>query len=50
MARLHPGREPGGQLKLLGLTTRVRNLLGITKSYTVFDVHDDEAAAIRSFA
>ncbi len=39
-----------GQLKLLGLTKRVRNLLLITKSYTVFDVHDDEAAAIRSFA
>ena len=40
----------GGQLKLLGLTKRVRNLLLITKSYTVFDVHDDEAVAIRSFS
>ena len=40
----------GGQLKLLGLTKRVRNLLLITKSYTVFDVHDDETAAIRSFS
>jgi anti-sigma B factor antagonist len=40
----------GGQLKLLGLTTRVRNLLLITKSYTIFDVHDDETAAIRSFS
>jgi anti-sigma B factor antagonist len=40
----------GGQLKLLGLTKRVRDLLLITKSYTVFDVQDDEAAAINSFA
>ena len=39
----------GGQLKLLGLTKRVKDLLQITKLYTVFDVHDDEAHAIRSF-
>ena len=40
----------GGQLKLLGLSKRVKDLLQITKLYTVFEVHDDEAAAIRSFA
>ena len=40
----------GGQLKLLNLTKRVKDLLQITKLYTVFDVHDDEAAAVRSFA
>jgi len=40
----------GGQLKLLNLTKRVRDLLQITKLYTVFEVYDDEAAAIRSFA
>ena len=40
----------GGQLKLLGLTKRVEDLLQITKLYTVFDVHDDEAHAIRSFS
>ena len=40
----------GGQLKLLSLTKRVKDLLQITKLYTVFDVHDDEAGAIRSFA
>ncbi len=39
----------GGQLKLLGLSKRVKDLLQITKLYTVFDVHEDEAAAIRSF-
>jgi anti-sigma B factor antagonist len=40
----------GGSLKLLGLTKRVKDLLQITKLYTVFDVHDDEAGAIRSYA
>ena len=40
----------GGQLKLLGLTKRVKDLLQITKLYTVFDVHEEESSAIRSFA
>lgn len=39
----------GGQLKLLNLNKRIQDLLQITKLYTVFEVHDDEAAAIRSF-
>ena len=39
----------GGQLKLLSLTKKVHDLLQITKLYTVFDVHDDEAKAITSF-
>ena len=40
----------GGQLKLLHLTKKVHDLLQITKLYTVFDVHDDEAKAVGSFA
>lgn len=40
----------GGQLKLLQLTKRIEDLLQITKLYTVFDVFDDEAAAVRSFS
>ena len=40
----------GGVLKLLNLTKRVKDLLHITKLYTVFEVFEDEAAAIRSFA
>ena len=40
----------GGTLKLLNLTKRVQDLLQITKLYTVFDVHEEEAHAIRSFA
>jgi anti-sigma B factor antagonist len=40
----------GGALKLLNLNKRVKDLLQITKLYTVFEVHEDEAAAIRSYA
>jgi anti-sigma B factor antagonist len=40
----------GGRLKLLGLSKRVKDLLQITKLYTVFEVFDDEATAVRSFA
>ena len=42
-------RKQGGDLKLLNLTKKVRDLLQITKLYTVFDIRDDEAAAIRAF-
>ena len=40
----------GGTLKLLSLTKRVKDLLQITKLYTVFDVHEEEAHAVQSFA
>ena len=40
----------GGTLKLLNLTKRVKDLLQITKLYTVFDVHEDEGHALQSFA
>ncbi|HWF47094.1 MAG TPA: STAS domain-containing protein [Bryobacteraceae bacterium] len=40
----------GGQLKLMGLSKRIKDLLQITKLYTVFEVFDDEADGIRSFA
>ena len=39
----------GGQLKLLGLNKRVKDLLQITKLYTVFDAYEDEVTAVRSF-
>jgi len=41
--------KQGVQLKLLNLTHRVKDLLMITKLLTVFEVYDDEAAAVRSF-
>lgn len=39
----------GGQLKLLKLTDKIRDLLVITKLLTVFDSYDDEAEALNSF-
>ncbi len=42
-------RSAGGELKLLHLTKKVHDLLQITRLYTVFDVHNDERAAISSF-
>ena len=39
----------GGQLKLLGLTSKIQELLAITKLLTVFQVFDDEQAALASF-
>jgi anti-sigma B factor antagonist len=43
-------KNAGGELKLLNLTSKVRDLLVITKLVTVFDVKDDEASAVASFA
>ena len=43
-------KNAGGELKLLNLTSKVRDLLVITKLVTVFDVKDDEATAVSSFA
>ena len=42
-------QRQGGELKLLHLTKKVHDLLQITKLYTVFDVKDDEAAAVKGF-
>ena len=41
-------RNQGGELKLLDLTRRVRDLLQITKLLTVFEVFDNEAEALKS--
>jgi anti-sigma B factor antagonist len=43
-------KNAGGELKLLNLTSKVRDLLVITKLVTVFDVKEDEASAVSSFA
>ncbi len=42
-------KNQGGELKLLKLTKKVHDLLQITKLYTVFDVKDDEATAVKAF-
>jgi anti-sigma B factor antagonist len=42
-------RNRGGELKLLNLTKNVHNIMQMTKLYTIFDVTDNEEAAVRSF-
>lgn len=39
----------GGQLKLLSLTKKLRELLAITKLLTVFESYDEEDKAIASY-
>ena len=43
-------RKQGGELKLLNLTNKVQDLMQITRLYTVFDIMDDEAVAVKSFS
>jgi anti-sigma B factor antagonist len=42
-------RKQEGELKLLKLTSKVHDVLQITKLYTVFDIMDDEALGVKSF-
>ena len=42
-------KNQGGELKLLKLTKKVHDLLQMTKLYTIFDVKDDETAAVKAF-
>jgi len=42
-------KKQRGELKLLNLTDKVTDLMQITKLYTVFEVMNDEAAALKSF-
>lgn len=42
-------RRQGGELKLLNLNKNVHDLMQMTKLYTVFDIIDGEAEAVRSF-
>jgi anti-sigma B factor antagonist len=42
-------KNRGGALKLLNVTSRLRDLLVITKLLTVFDTFDNEAEALASF-
>ena len=40
----------GGALKLLNMTKRLSDLLVLTKLATIFDSHENEDAALKSFA
>src|SRR5215831_10854143 len=42
-------KNQGGDLKLLHLTKKVRDLLQITKLYTMFDMYSDKNATLGSF-
>lgn len=42
-------RKQGGELKLLKLTNKVHDLLQVTRLYTVFDIQEEEPAAVLSF-
>jgi anti-sigma B factor antagonist len=43
-------RRHGGTIKLVHLTARSNRLMDITKLITVFEVFQDEAEALKSFA
>ena len=42
-------REPGGAIKLVNLTSKITDLLTITRLVTIFDTFDSEQAALGSF-
>jgi anti-sigma B factor antagonist len=42
-------RKQEGQLKLLKVTNKVRDLIQLTRLYTVFEIMDDEGVAVKSF-
>jgi anti-sigma B factor antagonist len=42
-------RWSGGELKLVYLTKKIQDLLQMTRLYTVFEIFDDETAALNSF-
>ncbi len=43
-------KNQGGHLKLLSLNKNVRNLLEVTRLYSVFDTHEDLETALRSYS
>lgn len=42
--------KSGGQFKLSNLTKRVKDLLKISRHDMLFDIHEDEADAVKSFS
>jgi len=46
----HRVMREGGQVRLLNLTKKMRELLAITKLLTIFECYDDEAEALGSFS
>ena len=50
IAALTTVKHRGGQMKLMKLTPRVRDLVQLTKVYSLFEFFEDEESAVRSFA
>ena len=49
MSAFTTAKNQNAEVKLLNLTKKVKDVLQVTKLYTVFDIYDDEAHAISSF-
>ena len=49
VATFHSARSQGGTLKLCNLGAKFKEVLQVTKLMTVFDVYDNDTAAIQSF-
>jgi len=43
-------RQKGGDLKLLNLTKKLRDMVEVVKLGTIFELFDDETAAVNSFS
>jgi anti-sigma B factor antagonist len=50
VATHHSAKSQGAGLRLCNLGSKFQEVLQVTKLLTVFDVYDNETAAIRSFA
>jgi len=49
VSRYTTTKNQGGQLKLLKLPKKIKDLLMITKLLTVFEIYEDEETALSSF-
>jgi anti-sigma B factor antagonist len=49
VSRYTTTKNQGGQLKLLKLTKKIKDLLMITRLLTVFEIYEDEESALASF-
>lgn len=49
VSRYTTTKNAGGRLKLLSLPKKIKDLLMITKLLTVFEIYEDEQAAVDSF-
>lgn len=50
VATFHSARSQGGTLKLCNLGAKFKEVLQVTKLMTVFDVYDNDTAAVASFS